>query len=108
MIGNGSNEGPSVCWPALWLTRRTLLAGVAASAALGLQSQSAGAATTNIEVTKGNIQPIPIAIPDFVGGSPNDTDVARNVTQVIAANLKRSGLFAPIDPAAYIERVSNV
>jgi TolB protein len=27
---------------------------------------------------------------------------------VIAANLKRSGLFAPIDPAAYIEKVSNV
>jgi TolB protein len=62
----------------------------------------------SIDVTQGNIQPIPIAIPDFVGGSSNDGDVARNVTQVIAANLKRSGLFAPIDPRAYIERVSNI
>ena len=62
----------------------------------------------SIDVTQGNIQPIPIAIPDFVGGSSNDGDVARNVTQVIAANLKRSGLFAPIDPAAYIERISNI
>ena len=47
-------------------------------------------------------------MPDFVGGSSNDGEVARNVTQVIAANLKRSGLFAPIDPAAYIERVTNI
>ena len=28
--------------------------------------------------------------------------------QVIAGNLKRSGLFAPIDQAAYIERISNI
>ena len=65
-------------------------------------------AVVSIDVTQGNIQPIPIAMPDFVGGSSNDGDVARNVTQVIAANLKRSGLFAPIDPAAYIEKVSNI
>ncbi len=107
MIGNGSNRSPSICSPGLMLTRRSLLTGAAASAALSLQSRSAGA-VLSIDVTQGNIQPIPIAIPDFVGGSPNDGDVARSVTQVIAANLKRSGLFAPIDPAAYIEKVSNV
>jgi TolB protein len=88
------------------LTRRTLLAG-AASVAAGTWLRPAGA-VVSIDVTQGNIQPIPIGIPDFVGGSSNDGDVARNVTQVIAANLKRSGLFAPIDPAAYIEKVSNI
>ena len=51
---------------------------------------------------------MPIALPDFVGGSAGDGDVARNVTQVITANLKRSGLFAPIDPAAFIERITNI
>jgi len=30
------------------------------------------------------------------------------VTQVITNNLKRSGLFAPIDQAAYIERINNI
>ena len=30
------------------------------------------------------------------------------MSQVITNNLKRSGLFAPIDPAAFIERVSNI
>ena len=95
----------------LGMTRRALLAGAAAGAAtgaaLGLQPRSANA-VVSIDVTQGNIQPIPIALPDFVGGSSNDSETARNVTQVIAANLKRSGLFAPIEPAAYIERVSNI
>ena len=34
--------------------------------------------------------------------------LARAVTQIIAANLQRSGLFAPIDQAAYIEKISNI
>src|SRR4051794_7088401 len=97
MIVNGSNK----------LTPRTLIAGTAASTAAGFWLRPADA-VVSIDVTQGNFQPIPIAIPDFVGGGSNDGDIARNVTQVIAANLKRSGLFAPIDPAAYIERVSNI
>ncbi|MEA3027797.1 MAG: TolB protein [Alphaproteobacteria bacterium] len=91
----------------LGLTRRTLLTGAAAGVALGLRPRMAGA-VVSIDVTQGNIQPIPIALPDFVGGSSNDGDIGRNITQVIAANLKRSGLFAPIDPAAYIERISTI
>ena len=31
-----------------------------------------------------------------------------SVTQVIAGNLQRSGLFAPIDQAAYIERIHAI
>src|SRR6202008_2349952 len=57
--------------------------------------------------TQGNVQPIPVAIPDFVGGTPNDAEPARGITQVITANLRRSGLFAPIDPAAYIEKIAS-
>src|SRR4051812_40479219 len=95
----------------LLMTRRTLVAGAAAgvtaAAALGGRPRAARA-VTSIDVTQGNVQPMPIALPDFVGGTPGDSEVARNITQVIAANLKRSGLFAPIDPAAYIERVSNI
>src|SRR5581483_6752802 len=90
-----------------WFTRRALLAGAAVGAAAGLQPSQAGAAVS-IDITQGNIQPIPIALPDFMGGTSSDGDVGRNVTQVITANLKRSGLFAPIDQAAYIERVSNI
>ncbi len=57
---------------------------------------------------EGNIAPLPIAIPNFVAGSPADNEVGRGVTQVITNNLKRSGLFAPIDQAAFIEKITNI
>ena len=34
-------------------------------------------------------------------------DIGRNVTAVISNNLQRSGLFAPINPAAFIEKITN-
>jgi TolB protein len=65
------------------------------------------AAVVRLDVTQGNVQPMPIALPDFLAAAPAENDVARDVTNIIAANLQRSGLFAPINPAAYIERISN-
>lgn len=61
-----------------------------------------------IRIDPTEFRPIPIAITNFVPGSPSDGDVANGVTQVITNNLKRSGLFAPIDQAAFIERISNI
>ncbi len=94
-------------FPSLLLNRRALLAGAAASAAMLAAPRHAEAAL-RLDVTQGNVQPLPIALPDFVGGAPADVEGARGVTQVITANLKRSGLFAPIDPAAYIEKIGNI
>ena len=65
------------------------------------------AAQLRLDVTQGNVQPFPIAMPDFVGGTPGDVEAARGITQVITTNLRRSGLFPPIDPAAYIEKITN-
>src|SRR5262245_10454769 len=59
-----------------------------------------------LNVTEGNVQ-VPIAIPDFVGVGL-DPATARDVSQIIASNLRRSGLFAPIDPGAYIEKISTI
>src|SRR5690349_3324823 len=50
---------------------------------------------------------MPIALPDFLTGGPSEGDTGRNVTAVISNNLQRSGLFAPINPAAFIERIAN-
>ncbi|WP_374371663.1 Tol-Pal system beta propeller repeat protein TolB [Dongia sp.] len=47
--------------------------------------------------------PMPIAVPDFFAASPNDSQLARDVAAVIAADLERSGLFAPIDKRAFIQ-----
>ncbi len=70
-----------------------------------LGCRSALAQTQRLQISPTEFQPIPIAIPSFVPGSPADAEVAAGVTEVITNNLKRSGLFAPIDQAAYIEKV---
>jgi len=88
------------------LTRRRLLVLGAGAGLAGLMPRPA-AAVLRLDITQGNIQPMPIALPDFVGGTPGDTEGARNVSVIITNNLRRSGLFAPIDPAAYIERIVN-
>ncbi len=91
-------------------TRRRLLAASAAAGAgalLGLPARPAHA-VVSIDVTQGNVQPLPIALPDFVAGSPADFEAARAITQIMTGNLKRSGLFAPIDPGAYIQQITTI
>ena len=87
--------------PPLMLSRRRALIG-GAGAAAGLLLPSLAAAQTKLQVTEGNVAPLPIAIPNFVAGTPADGEVGVGVAQVITNNLKRSGLFAPIDQAAFI------
>jgi len=86
--------------------RRALALGAAAGAFAGLDAGPARA-VLRFDLNQGNIQPLPIALPDFLAGGPADGEVARAISQIITANLKRSGLFAPIDPAAFIEKIVN-
>ncbi|MFC5385628.1 Tol-Pal system beta propeller repeat protein TolB [Aquamicrobium segne] len=55
-----------------------------------------------IDVNKGTIEPLPIAITDFAGG-----ELATEISSIVTADLKRSGLFAPIDKAAFIEKIAS-
>lgn len=52
-----------------------------------------------IDLNPRNFKPMPIAIVDFGGDTQGP-----QVSQIIAANLKRSGVFEPIDPARHPER----
>src|SRR5215470_13916415 len=89
--------------PQLTLSRRRLFAGAAGltfvAAAAGLWSHVRAA--PRITITEGNMQPMPIALPDFLGGALPDPAMARGVTQIITSNLQRSGLFAPIDQVRF-------
>ncbi len=79
-----------------------------AGAAAGLLLPRFAQAQTKLQVQQGQIAPLVIAIPNFVAGSPSDGEVGAGVSQVITNNLRRSGLFAPIDQAAFIEKISNI
>ncbi len=93
--------------PDFSVTRRRALALGAAAGGLTLSARHA-AAVGRIDITESNFQPMPIAIPNFFGGADSDNDTATGVTQIITANLKGSGLFLPIDPAAFLEKLAGV
>jgi TolB protein len=89
------------------MRRRQFLSGLASSGLI-LSGVDRALGQVRVPVSGGEAAPLPIAIPDFVAGSPADAEVGVGVAQVITNNLKRSGLFAPIDPAAFIEKISNI
>src|ERR1700694_2950176 len=89
------------------ISRRGILLAGGAAAALTALRVSPARAVLRLDVTQGNVQPVPIGVPDFLPGTPGDTEAARLVTQIITANLSRSGLLPPIDPAAYLEKIVN-
>jgi TolB protein len=64
-------------------------------------------AVVELNITQGKIQAMPIAIPDFTGDGSIDPEQARAISGVVAADLASSGLFRPIDQAAFIEKVAN-
>jgi len=92
--------------PGYALTRRRALA-LGAAGLIASSSRHAGA-QTRLQITEGNFQPIPIAIPKFIAGGAGDSDMANSVSQVVTADLQRSGLFNVIDPAAYTETIASV
>jgi TolB protein len=65
-------------------------------------------AALQVDVTQGNQQPLPIAIPDFLAGDPTQAQAGANIAQVVRADLERSGLFKPIDPKAFVEHIANI
>ena len=47
-------------------------------------------AELRIDITRGNVQPLPIAVTDFFG-----SETGPQISSVIASDLESSGLFAP-------------
>lgn len=61
-------------------------------------------ALVSIDVTGGEVRALPIAIPYFAGVG-EDAQIGQQIASVIEADLASSGLFRPIDRAAYISPV---
>ncbi len=59
-------------------------------------------AVLELDVTQGRVQPLPIAITRFADPA-GDPQLGSQVADVVTSDLRRSGLFQPIDPAAFIE-----
>lgn len=72
----------------------------------GVLSIANAHAELKIDITKGNTEPMPIAITLMTGQGAGDASGAE-ITQVITNDLASSGLFKPISPQAFIEQVTN-
>ncbi|MBC2861067.1 Tol-Pal system beta propeller repeat protein TolB [Stappia sp. 28M-7] len=86
-------------------TAALLLAAVVLS--FGLLPAERASAALEIVINQGNIEPLPIALPAF-SGAGGEAKLASEITDVIKADLARSGLFRPLDPASFIEKGVNV
>ncbi|WP_332770018.1 Tol-Pal system beta propeller repeat protein TolB [Phenylobacterium sp.] len=81
---------------------KSLVLAVLAVLATTLAGAAPAAAQIEVDVNRGDVQPLPVAIPAFGGAR------GAEIAQVITGNLERSGLFRPIDQAAFIEKSLDV
>ena len=87
--------------PTLEFRRRDLILNALGSTALlatpgPVWAQSSGSAV--IDVNNARNAPIPVAVTDL-GGGP----LGANISAIVTNDLARSGLFRPIDRAAFIQ-----
>jgi TolB protein len=69
--------------------RRAVLLGAAAGiGTVAAHGVDPAGAVPFIDLNLGNLQPMPIALPDFLAGSPSDGESAHGIPQIIAANLR--------------------
>ncbi len=98
------SRGPKMETTMNLFTRRNLLKLGLAGGALAIANTPA-AALVEIIVSGGNFTPLPIAIPDFASSDPT---FGREIADIVRANLKRSGLFVPLDPSTLPVQVGDV
>ncbi len=63
--------------------------------------------TIEIDIDGGVIEPIPVAVPDFIPETPGARRLAGDIAQVIMADLASTGLFREIPGTAFIGSVTN-
>src|SRR5947199_2350275 len=92
-----------------FMTRSSRMFGAARMAMITLAlllAASPAFAQLRLDVTRGKVEPMPIAIPPFAGGGADESKAGRDIAQVVSADLERSGLFRPLDPQSFIQHVS--
>ncbi|WP_164871665.1 Tol-Pal system beta propeller repeat protein TolB [Solirhodobacter olei] len=68
---------------------------------------AAQAAPLKLRLTQGVIEPLPYALPAFIADGAAATQVAQQITGVIADDLTGTGLFRQIPSSAFISKVTN-
>ncbi|MBI1171605.1 Tol-Pal system protein TolB [bacterium] len=69
----------------------------------------AGTANAKVKITLDDpvIEPLPYAVPDFIGENAGSSQMAHDIARVVADDLTGTGLFREIPASAYISQVSS-
>lgn len=73
-----------------------------------LGDSTSARAEVRIDITRGVVEALPLAVTDFHGVVAPEQDVGRKIAEVISANLERSGLFRPLDKQAFIQTAASL
>jgi len=85
---------------------------LALSAIFVLVFSGMASAQLRVDVTRGSVDPVPIAVPEFAPVVDVETpagplsDIGASISQVIVSNLVSTGLFRAIDENAFIEKIT--
>jgi len=60
-----------------------------------------------IEITEGVIEPLPYAVPDFVGETAAAQQLAQQIARVVAEDLTGTGLFREVPREAHISQITS-
>lgn len=91
---------------AFQVSRRSIIVAGAASLLLpGMFARPAHALV--IPLDRGQVAPMPIALPSFIGADPAMAELGAQITGVIASDLQSSGLFQPLPQESYIEKITS-
>jgi len=90
------------------MIRLNKLIGMLLTVAAVMALTGAARAELQVDITRGHLQPLPIAVTDFFGEGLKEQEVGRDIATVIAADLERSGLFKPVDKRAFLQDVASL
>ncbi len=76
--------------------------------AFGLLYAVPAQAQLRVDVNKGKIEPVPVAISPFYPERPEFAEFAKNIPDIITNNLRGSGLFKPVSPGAFIQDAASI
>ncbi|GGE46562.1 protein TolB [Marinicauda pacifica] len=69
---------------------------------------AAAQAPLRVDVTSGHLDPLPIAVVDFVGEPGLAGEAGADIARVVTSDLESTGLFAPVSQDAFIEEIGNI
>ncbi len=84
------------------------IAGAGVVAALMALFVPRAEAQVRLDITRGRVEPMPIAVTVFPGASPEVQQLGRDISQIITADLERSGLFRPLDPKGFLQELTSL